>query len=201
MSSAAPSEEALRQAFATFDVDGSGAISKAELIAIFQFGNGPTSFSAEEAARTAAAIIRDFDQNGDGELQYAEFLAWKFPELANARARTGEDELLEEVGPGAAAPTDRAVEIQVLSLLDDALVEVLLTGGIRLLRSSWLLARPDGYRIARRQELEARKREGDSPLPTREEAAALVRRGDRSAAVFTYGCGSRPVTPIHEGRV
>ena len=102
---------------------------------------------------------------------------------------------VEEVSPGielafsqlSSATAIVAVEIQVLSRLDVALVKVLLEGDIRLLRSSWLLACPDWYRIERRQDLEKREERGESPLLTQEEAAKLVSRGDRGAGAFTYG--------------
>ena len=42
-----------------------------------------------------------------------------------------------------------------LTALDDALVEVLAAGDVRLVRSAWLLAQPAGYRIVQRQDLEA----------------------------------------------
>ena len=90
--------------------------------------------------------------------------------------------------PSSIGPTpDRASEIQVLSRLDDTLVDVLLEGDIRLLRAAWLSVRPDSYRIERRQELEARELKGESPLLSRKEAADLVRRGGRGAGAFTYG--------------
>ena len=90
--------------------------------------------------------------------------------------------------PSSLGPTpDRASEIQVLSRLDNALVEVLLKGDIRLLSTAWLLAQPGGYLIERRQDLEKREERGESPLLSRQEAFDLVRRGDRSVGAFTYG--------------
>ena len=52
-----------------------------------------------------------------------------------------------------------------------------------------------GSRIQRRQELEALEESGaEQPLLRPEEAAALVRRGDRSAGALTYGwlCPGEP---------
>ena len=74
-----------------------------------------------------------------------------------------------------------------LTKLDDRLVKVLHAGDIRLVRSAWLLAQPSGYRIARRQDLEALEASGASPSPllSPEEAVALVREGNRSAGALT----------------
>ena len=72
---AGPTEE-MRRAFATFDTDGSGALSKAELAAIFRMGQGPDVFSPEQALLMAEKLIAEFDKNGDGELQYDEFIVW-----------------------------------------------------------------------------------------------------------------------------
>ena len=79
--------------------------------------------------------------------------------------------------------------LRVLTALDDGLATVLGAGDIRLVRSAWLLAQPAGYRIVRRQDLEALEARGVSPSPLLkpDEAVALVRRGDRSAGAVTHG--------------
>jgi hypothetical protein len=48
---------------------------------------------------------------------------------------------------------------------------------------------PDNFKMPNRQELEALEKSGASPSPllSGEEAAALVRRGDRSIGALTYG--------------
>ena len=76
-----------------------------------------------------------------------------------------------------------------LTALDDRLIEVLGAGDIRLVRSAWLLAQPAGYRIVRRQDLEALERTGVSPSPLLrpDEAVALVREGRRCVGALTYG--------------
>jgi hypothetical protein len=77
-----------------------------------------------------------------------------------------------------------------LTALDDRLVDVLGMGHIRLVRSAWLLAQPEEYRIEKRQELEVLEQSGVSPSPllTSEEAVVLIQKGDRSAGVLSYGC-------------
>lgn len=80
---------------------------------------------------------------------------------------------------------------QALTALDNRLVTVLAAGHVRFVRSSWLLAQPEGYRIQRRQDLEALEQSGASPSPpllSPEEAVALIRRGNRSAGILSYGC-------------
>ena len=78
--------------------------------------------------------------------------------------------------------------MRVLSQLDDRLIERLEAGDIRLCRVSWLM-QPTVTRIMRRQELEELELSGvnPSPLLRPSEAAALVRRGSRSAGALTYG--------------
>jgi hypothetical protein len=78
---------------------------------------------------------------------------------------------------------------QALSELDTILIEVLLSGAIRLLRVEWLMKQLDHFRMPRRQVLEELEERGVSPSPllSGEEAAALVRRGDRSIGALTYG--------------
>lgn len=77
-----------------------------------------------------------------------------------------------------------------LTKLDDKLIGVLAKGDIRLVRSAWLLAQPDGFRMPHRQMLEDLDGVSPSPLMLPEEAVELVRRGDRSAGALTYGWSS-----------
>ena len=64
-----------------------------------------------------------------------------------------------------------------LTPLDDRLVKVLLKGDIRVLRCTWLITRPDGYRLQTRQELEALERSGgEKPLLSLEEAETVALR-------------------------
>jgi hypothetical protein len=69
----------------------------------------------------------------------------------------------------------------VLTKLDDRLVKALERGDVKLLRSAWLLAQPDGYLLQRRQDLEA------GALLTPAEAVALIREGKRGAGVVSHG--------------
>ena len=67
-------EERIRAAFQAFDVDGSGSISVDELRTVLQTDvPGGTRMSEQDIE----ALVKDFDANGDGELQYEEFaLLW-----------------------------------------------------------------------------------------------------------------------------
>ena len=80
--------------------------------------------------------------------------------------------------------------IAVLSELDEHLIAKLSAGDIRLVRSAWLL-QPSVTKMRKRQELEAIEEQGTiddvSPLLACDEAAALIRRGTRSAAVLSLG--------------
>ena len=79
-----------------------------------------------------------------------------------------------------------------LTKFDDGLVETLRAGDIRLVRSEWFLALPDGDRIKRRQDLEALA--PASPLLTPDEAVALLRQGNHGVGSLTYGCAHRDST-------
>ena len=74
-------------------------------------------------------------------------------------------------------------------MLDERLVTALAKEDIRLLRVEWLLAQPKGYKIQRRQELEKLERadQGLSPFLTGEEAADLIRNGEREVGALSYG--------------
>ena len=78
---------------------------------------------------------------------------------------------------------------KALSELDTILIKVLLSGAIRLLRVEWLMKQLDNFKMQNRQALEELEKSGVSPSPllSGEEAAALVRRGDRSIGALTYG--------------
>ena len=82
-----------------------------------------------------------------------------------------------------------SAEVRILSSIDDRLVAALLAGHLRFLRAAWLVAQPDGYCIERRQLLEERERNGETPTPllSPEEGAALVRCADRRAGAVSYG--------------
>jgi hypothetical protein len=121
VSDAIPSEDSLRQAFAAFDTDGSGSISQAELITVLQLGGGPAAFSAKGAVTAAEAIIRDFDQNGDGELQYDEFLAWRFPEVAESRVEPNSSAQMQPASPHLATLAQKVERIKRALELDAAL--------------------------------------------------------------------------------
>ena len=60
----------LQEAFAAFDRDSSGTLTADELVAILCHPDGGQAFSTAEAR----ALIRRFDTNGDGVLDYGEFV-------------------------------------------------------------------------------------------------------------------------------
>ena len=59
----------MHAAFRMFDKDGSGIISADEIREVLCFG-GTNSLSAE----AVDAIIKQVDENGDGEIQFEEFV-------------------------------------------------------------------------------------------------------------------------------
>ena len=63
------SQEKLHAAFRMFDKDGSGIISAEEIREVLCFG-GTNSLSTE----AVDAIIKQVDENGDGEIQFEEFV-------------------------------------------------------------------------------------------------------------------------------
>ena len=63
------SQEKLHAAFRMFDKDGSGIISADEIREVLCFG-GANALSAE----AVDAIIKQVDENGDGEIQFEEFV-------------------------------------------------------------------------------------------------------------------------------
>jgi predicted DNA-binding ribbon-helix-helix protein len=78
---------------------------------------------------------------------------------------------------------------QALTELDKIVIQVLLSGAIRLLCVKWLLMQPANFKMPNRQALEEIERSGvsSSPLLSPQEAVALVERGDRSIGTLTYG--------------
>ena len=87
-------------------------------------------------------------------------------------------------------PTWRSQPFQIkelLSKLDDRLAQVLASGAIRLIRTSWLEKQPPEYRMQRRQDLEVLEQSGESPLLAPQEAVALLRSGQRVIGVLSYG--------------
>ena len=63
------SQEKLHAAFRMFDKDGSGTISADEIREVLGFG-GSNQLSAE----AVDAIIKQVDENGDGDIQFEEFV-------------------------------------------------------------------------------------------------------------------------------
>lgn len=64
------SQEKLHAAFKMFDKDGSGIITPDEIKEVLCFG-GANAMSSE----AVDAIIKQVDENGDGEIQFEEFVA------------------------------------------------------------------------------------------------------------------------------
>ena len=71
-----------RQAFNVFDKDGSGSLSVDELRAVLSRPGGGAALTDEEIS----AIIAEFDANGDGEIQYEEFVTMWEPKKSSAAA-------------------------------------------------------------------------------------------------------------------
>jgi hypothetical protein len=94
----------------------------------------------------------------------------------------------EQISPQVCTPLPPKLH-RALTELDKIVIQVLMCGAIRLLSVKWLLMQPDNFKMPNRQELEALEKSGASPSPllSGEEAAALVRRGDRSIGALTYG--------------
>ena len=95
-------------------------------------------------------------------------------------------------GPDAKRRPKAQSPVVILSSLDDRLVAVLERGDIRLLRVKWVEVQPEGFKIQRRQELEALQEEiekhgGLTPLLGCKEAADLIRNGKREAGALSYG--------------
>ena len=96
---------------------------------------------------------------------------------------------------------DSRLQHALLSL-DERLFERLQTKDIRLLRSSWLIAQPDGYRMPQRQDLELLERSGASPSPPtvgahRTRAQPTVRPAVGGAdAAATRGFGQKEPRPV-----
>ena len=87
--------------------------------------------------------------------------------------------------PPVVRPQYASEELQVLSGLDERLVDVLRSGDIRLVRSSWAID-PSVTRIIRRQGLEELERRGvASPLLTKEEAVSLIQRCERCVGALS----------------
>lgn len=66
------SNEQIVACFRQFDVSGTGAISRGELGAVLKVLN-PAAFSKEEKVD---ALLKEMDTNGDGSIQYQEFVDW-----------------------------------------------------------------------------------------------------------------------------
>ena len=102
-----------------------------------------------------------------------------------------------EPAPGAVAfqpsPLEQKQEkaLAALAALDEPLFAVLGSGDIRLLCAAWLLKQPKGWRLERRQDLEAREAAGERPFLTAKQAEAALRKGKRAIAVVSQ-CAALP---------
>ena len=112
----------------------------------------------------------------------AHFVIFNLKPLSDEQQRQAlRQQLAGTGGDGGASQSELGAEVRILSSLDDRLIAALLAGFIRLVRSEWLIQQPDEYCIERRQELEERERNGETPTPllSPEEGAALVRSATR----------------------
>lgn len=79
-------EDQIKQAWSLFDDDGSGTIDKNELKLVMQkLGLNPTQDELTE-------IVNDIDKDGDGDIDFSEFLRLMSTKLKDAQT---EEELLE----------------------------------------------------------------------------------------------------------
>ena len=112
----------------------------------------------------------------------ARFVIFNLKPLSDEQQRQALRQQLAGTGAtGEASQSELGAEVRILSSLDDRLIAALLAGFIRLVRSEWLIQQPDEYCIERRQELEERERNGETPTPllSPQEGAALVRSAAR----------------------
>ena len=64
----------MRKAFREIDVDGDGSIDRTELRTHLAVVGKATAFSEAELTE----MIKQLDENGDGKIQYEEFLALRY---------------------------------------------------------------------------------------------------------------------------
>lgn len=67
-------EEVVWAAFKTFDVDSSGAVSVGDLQKVLEHADMQHHWSPEVCAQASEALVREFDQDGDGQITFEE---WK----------------------------------------------------------------------------------------------------------------------------
>ena len=139
-------------------------------------------------AVTSSSISTPAISGADPMQGWMRFTRWAV-EAVEAMTKTAEaNEAGDREAPPflARMPTMDMDVWRALSALDEDLVTALSRGDIRLLRSQWLLAQPDGYKLPRRQDLEKLEMLGEVPMLPPEEAVALVKRGDRSVGVLSH---------------
>ena len=88
--------------------------------------------------------------------------------------------------------------MKILSSFEDPLLKALETGGMRFLRASWLRRQGRGFRILRRQDLEALEVSGESPFLSAREAIILICRARRLVGILTYGKIDQRLKPTIE---
>ena len=162
--------EALRAAFAQFDLDGDGAISREELITVLTRPTGKVGgepFSAADAATEAEKIVKMFDKNGDAKLQYDEFVTWLIggskasttavPEPHSKAAAEENARLLQEKIDEVFAKYDKGAKgglkkVELAQIVKDAnedygfLDDLTLPGFIK---QAWIDAAPDAENLCR----------------------------------------------------
>ena len=107
--------ERLRGAFAMFDTDGDGRLSRDELIRVF-LRPGVYAFRPEEVEGAVDKIIADFDTDRDGGLQFEEFVAWWTsgpPATSAAPEGSGVAEAVVESTPHSPPPIEAAAEMLI----------------------------------------------------------------------------------------
>lgn len=107
---------------------------------------------------------------------------------------------LQETRNASVSPDDKTVSpddatnvARLLGTLDDKIEAALAAQHLRLLSTAWLRRRPPGWKMLRRQELEALEQSGEHPYLSAEDAISALRAADRRIAVLSYGW----LTPSH----
>lgn len=182
--------DAVRKAFVVFDTNNDGSLSRDELINIL-LRPGEFAWNPVEAGHAANKIISKFDKNGDGRLQYEEFVAWWSQKLAAKPAALARS-TTEKTGAAGLLALDedviKLIEVRNRPVSNRCVVAPLHVapfasqlGIIRICLLSWFLSLDDDVPFPRCQD--APKEAFIEPAV----AAALMRMGDRRVFVMSYG--------------
>jgi hypothetical protein len=141
------------------------------------------SIEMEQGALVVVAAGERLVLRGDALDEWAEAIGVQLEKMTPVLGQLNADG--ETVLVEATLPTE---VYRALTAFDDGLADVLQKAIIRLLRSEWLLAQPEGFTLPYRQQLEVLELDGASPSPllSPAEAVTLLQRGDRSIGSVTH---------------